>query len=272
LAIWARDRAWAAFVTLHAEDALPPLPDWLVTEPEPVPGATRYGYEQDGWQLSVVVPSTPEPDGLFEVNVTGSQGLVWDSQVLANGDVQVVAPPVTPTPELVVDWRGTIHALPSGAQYNDYFRLVSGTGGQYGLDGADTTLQARIVALRDSGQVVRLWGRLVRDVPDYSGSQILVDRLEVLPPPPTKAPESELVEGWLGVVRALPAGSAYDDLWDGVDPVGQQGIDALLPELQAELAAARAAGTLLRVWGVLDYGVADYGGSRIVVTRIEAVQ
>jgi len=43
----------------------------------------------------------------------------------------------------------------------------------------DPTVKSQIVALRDSGKIVHLYGTLFSNVPDYNGSQILVDRIEV---------------------------------------------------------------------------------------------
>jgi hypothetical protein len=82
---------------------------------------------------------------------------------------------------------------------------------------------------------------------------------------------SELVEGWVGRLHALPAGSAYDDYFATEDPVGEYGIAALLATLSEQLATHRASGARVRIWGVLDYGVTDYGGRRITVTRVELV-
>ena len=43
----------------------------------------------------------------------------------------------------------------------------------------DPAVQAQIESLCDSGRIVHLYGTLVSNVPDYNGSQILVDRIEV---------------------------------------------------------------------------------------------
>jgi hypothetical protein len=43
----------------------------------------------------------------------------------------------------------------------------------------DPAVRSQIEALRDSGKVVHLYGTLVSNVPDYNGSQILVDRIEM---------------------------------------------------------------------------------------------
>jgi hypothetical protein len=43
----------------------------------------------------------------------------------------------------------------------------------------EPTVQAQIKALRDSGKIVHLYGTLLSNVPDYNGSQVKVDRIEV---------------------------------------------------------------------------------------------
>jgi hypothetical protein len=40
-------------------------------------------------------------------------------------------------------------------------------------------VQAQIEALRDSGRIVHLYGTLFSNVPDYNGSQVQVDHIEV---------------------------------------------------------------------------------------------
>jgi hypothetical protein len=43
----------------------------------------------------------------------------------------------------------------------------------------DQPVQAQIEALRDTGKIVHLYGTLFSNVPDYNGSQVQVDRIEV---------------------------------------------------------------------------------------------
>jgi putative hemolysin len=84
------------------------------------------------------------------------------------------------TSEEIADWRGVIKSTEPGSQYDDYFELW--TNGQiiyFGIDSMDPAVQAQIKALRDSGKIVYLYGTLFSNVPDYNGSQILVDRIEV---------------------------------------------------------------------------------------------
>jgi putative hemolysin len=84
------------------------------------------------------------------------------------------------TSEEIADWWGVIKSTEPGAQYDDYFeRQDLGQIIYFGIDSMDPAVQARIKELQDSGKIVRLYGTLFSNVPDYNGSQILVDRIEV---------------------------------------------------------------------------------------------
>ena len=82
--------------------------------------------------------------------------------------------------EEIVDWWGVIKSTEPGAQYDDYFeRQDLGQVIYFGIDSLDPAVQAQIEALRDSGRIVHLYGTLFSNVPDYNGSQVQVDRIEV---------------------------------------------------------------------------------------------
>jgi putative hemolysin len=84
------------------------------------------------------------------------------------------------TTDEIADWRGVIKSTEPGSQYDDYFELW--TNGQiiyFGIDSMDPAVQAQIIALRDSGKIVHLYGTLFSNVPDYNGSLVQVDRIEV---------------------------------------------------------------------------------------------
>ncbi len=84
------------------------------------------------------------------------------------------------TTEEIADWRGVIKSTQPGAQYDDYFELW--TNGQiiyFGIDSMDPAVQAQIKTLRDSSKIVHIYGTLLSNVPDYNGSQVQVDRIEV---------------------------------------------------------------------------------------------
>ena len=85
------------------------------------------------------------------------------------------------TSEEIADWWGVIKSTAPGAQYDDYFERQD-LGQQFiyfGIDSMDPAVKSRIVALRDSGRIVNLYGTLFSNVPDYNGSQIQVDRIKV---------------------------------------------------------------------------------------------
>jgi putative hemolysin len=84
------------------------------------------------------------------------------------------------TTEELTDWWGVIKSTQPGAQYDDYFeRQDLGQIIYFGIDSKDPAVQTQIKALRDSGKIVHLYGTLLSNVPDYNGSQVLVDRIEV---------------------------------------------------------------------------------------------
>jgi hypothetical protein len=123
---------------------------------------------QEGPTLAITVESTTEASG-------GGPGGGSNSGGDASGGYM---PPGTS--EEIVDWWGVIRSTEPGAQYDDYFeRQDLGQIIYFGIDSMDPTVQAQIEALRDSGKIVHLYGTLLSDVPDYNGSQILVDRIEV---------------------------------------------------------------------------------------------
>jgi putative hemolysin len=84
------------------------------------------------------------------------------------------------TTEEIADWWGVIKSTEPGAQYDDYFeRQDLGHVIYFGIDSMDPAVKAQIEALRDSGKIVLLYGTLLSNVPDYNGSQVQVDRIEV---------------------------------------------------------------------------------------------
>jgi putative hemolysin len=84
------------------------------------------------------------------------------------------------TSEEIADWWGVIKHTAPGAQYDDYFeRQDLGQIIYFGIDSMDPAVQAQIKELRDSGKIVHLYGTLFSNVPDYNGSQVQVDRIEV---------------------------------------------------------------------------------------------
>jgi putative hemolysin len=85
------------------------------------------------------------------------------------------------TSEEIADWWGVIKSTAPGAQYDDYFERqdLEQQFIYFGIDSMDPVVQSQIEALRDSGKIVHLYGTLLSNVPDYNGSQIQVNRIEV---------------------------------------------------------------------------------------------
>jgi uncharacterized protein len=112
--------------------------------------------------------TTPEASG----GGPGGSGGTGD-----NGSGGYIPPGTT---EAIADWWGVIKSTPPGSQYDDYFeRQDLGQIIYFGIDSMDLAVRSQIEALCDSGKIVHLYGTLFSNVPDYNGSQILVDRIEV---------------------------------------------------------------------------------------------
>ena len=119
-----------------------------------------------GAQASPTPAKTVEPTQETSLDVTEGQS--------SGGDM----PPGTS--EEIADWRGVIKSTQPGAQYDDYFELW--TNGQiicFGIDSPDPAVKSQIIAVRDSGKIVHLYGTLFSNVPDYNGSQVQLKRIVV---------------------------------------------------------------------------------------------
>jgi putative hemolysin len=123
-------------------------------------------------ECGLAVPQSPTPALAAEATPTASGGHPGEN---ASGGYMSPG-----TSEAIADWWGVIKSTEPGAQYDDYFeRQDLGQTIYFGIDSMDPAVQAQIKALRDSGKVVHLYGTLLSNVPDYNGSQIQVDRIEV---------------------------------------------------------------------------------------------
>jgi Tol biopolymer transport system component/putative hemolysin len=191
--------------------------------------------------------------------------------------VQVTETSAPSAQPLAVAWYGYVASTPEGAQFDDYLVLLpEGAGREIGIEGADETVQAEIVALRDQGEpgkYANFWGTLNCDVPDYGGCQLLVTRLRVGGPGPFFDPDP--VEGWQGTIVGAPypegPRSGGDDylvvLIDGI-PI-EYGIHSLDDTLAAQIESLRDTGTVVRVWGQINAGVPDWNATQIQVDRLE---
>ncbi len=125
------------------------------------------------------------------------------------------------------------------------------------------------MALRDSGRQVHVWGRLVNDVPDAGGRQIVVTRIDVDERPEAPEVVTQPVEDWVGVVVSTPEMAQVDDYFQMMDQNGSRfGIWAE-GALGEQIVALRDTGTVIHVWGLLRTNVPDAYNAQITVTRME---
>jgi len=123
-------------------------------------------------ECGLAAQKSPTPAIVVEATSTASGG---NTEENASGGYM---PPGTS--EEIADWWGVIKSTAPGAQFDDYFeRQDLGQIIYFGIDSMDPAVQAQIEALSDSGKIVHLYGTLLSNVPDYNGSQIQVDRIEV---------------------------------------------------------------------------------------------
>lgn len=136
----------------------------------------EWAYFRGACGLAVQKSPTPAPTLVTPTEASGGgPGGSTDSAENASGGTM---PPGST--EEFADWWGVIKSTQPGAQYDDYFerqdleQVVT-----FGIDSLDPAVQAQIKTLRDSGKIVHLYGKLFSNVPDYNGSQVQVQRIEV---------------------------------------------------------------------------------------------
>ncbi len=135
------------------------------------------GSECDEWDYfrgvcGPAADNSPTPAILVEATTTASDGSTVEN---ASGGYM---PPGTS--EEIADWWGVIKSNEPGAEYDDCFeRQDLGQIIYFGIDSRDPAVESQIVALRDSGKLIHLYGTLVSNVPDCNGSQVQVERIEV---------------------------------------------------------------------------------------------
>jgi hypothetical protein len=121
---------------------------------------------------------------------------------------------------------------------------------------------------------VHLYGTLFSNVPDYNGSQVQVDRIEVGEQTPGSSSlpvATEETTDWWGLIKSTKFGAQYDDCFERQD-LGQIiyfGIDSMDPAIQAQIKALRDSGKIVHLYGTLLSNVPDFNGSQIQVDRIE---
>ena len=128
--------------------------------------------------------------------------LILPLLVAAGSVVQAAPPQQGETP--VYGWLGAVYAYERPA-YDDYF--VRNDGEVYGIAGQSAAIEQQIIALR--GQLVKVWGTLRENAPDFNGRQIVVSEILAMEEAVTPAPKVEtkaeaLITGNVVNVRSGP--------------------------------------------------------------------
>jgi putative hemolysin len=167
-----------ALAACTAPQVQAPAPAVTDMSPANIPNPASVYCEQNGNTLEIRTAADGSQSGICIF----PDGSTCDEWAYFKGECGLAAQksPTPGTTEEVSDWWGVIKSTPPGAQLDDYFeRQDLGQAIYFGIDSKDPTVESQIEALRGSGKIVHLYGTLLSNVPDYNGSQIQVDRIEV---------------------------------------------------------------------------------------------
>ena len=180
---------WYGYVASTPDGAQ--FDDYLVLEPE---GTAEVGLT--GADASIEA----EIEALRDKEEPGKHAHFWGTltcPVLDYGGCELVVsrlrsdgPGPFFDPDPVEGWEGTIYSGPPGPRSggDDYFALVGNFHVQYGIGAIDEAINSQLESLRDTGTVIRVWGELSAGIPDWNGTQIQVNRIEVVEEPSAPAP------------------------------------------------------------------------------------
>jgi len=201
------------------------------------------------------------------IDVNGCQILA--RRIMAQVEVEMPVVIGAATSEGVNDWIGLLVSLPEGAQFDDQFERLSFEAKTYGIEGATDEIKTQIADLRDTDTQVHIWGKLLPDVIDVNGMQIVVTRIETNPAPEPPEVIIEDVVDWVGVVVSMPEAPQIDDYFQKMDRNGTRVGIWGEGEIGEQLEALRDTGTVIHVWGIVRYNVPDANNAQITVARLE---
>lgn len=85
-------------------------------------------------------------------------------------------------PTEVDGWVGTIVSTPEWPQIDDYFQMLNQGGSRYGITSTDLAIRQQLEEYRDSGILIRVWGKLYYGRVDAYNTQIDVTSFELFTP------------------------------------------------------------------------------------------
>jgi len=269
---------WAG--TLQSLPAMAQFDDFFVLDDPLFP--VRYGIEPADPAIAAQLDALRDTGLSFLVFgdlICGTMDLngcqILTRRIEAGQDINTMTLPEGTADQGANDWTGFIHSLPQGAQFDDKFERLGFDAGEYGIEGASEAIQERIAALRDSDKQVHIWGKLLANIPDVGGAQIVVTRIEAEPARGAGREIERLpvivgaVEDWVGVVVANEEAAQIDDYFQMMDQNGSRFGIWGEGEIGEQLEAVRDTGTVIHVWGIIRYNVPDAYNAQIAVERME---
>jgi hypothetical protein len=236
-------------------------------------GSSSFRYSAETWKITINAPVVAPDAVLYQIEVINEDTpFRWEGQVDAKDNVTEISSSGAGIP--VTGWLGAVLSTPEGAQFDDYVTLLPKGVGEFGIEGIDDVVEAKIVSLRDKdepGKYVHFWGTLNCDVLDYGGCQLLVDRITT----GIETNDPEPITDWMGRIYNSEPGMQVDDYFvlDGDYPV-QYGISSIVADTglliyDEVLKDLRDTDQPIKISGQLICGVPDMNGCQIQVSYLE---
>lgn len=273
--MFGRDAVLAYLMKQYPEVAPPDGLSWVeeLVTPEGLVGSSTFQYTANRLMITVAFPIVAPEATIYQVEVINYEtGFHWQGEVNASGEITERS--ISLGGPSIRGWIGYVLSTPEGAQFDDYVVMLPEGSGEFGIEGADETLEAKIVELRDKeepGKYAHFWGNIRCDVIDHGGCQFLVTKVRI----GTEITEPEPIDGFEGKIFSYEIGMQFDDYFilEGQYPV-PYGISSFIEETgfpiyRDELEALRDTDQIIRVSGQLICGVPDSSGCQLQIDRIE---
>jgi hypothetical protein len=166
-----------------------PVDGWAGTIVDLPPG-NQFGqlFERgDGEQFGIGTPKDTVREQVNEASSTGAWIKVWgtlytgvpaaEARTIEIEQIEFLSQPEEQG-KPVEGWIGSVHKLPPGNQFGQYF--VRDDGERFGIGTTDEAMRQQINAAAWTGAQVQVWGRLYTGVPATEARHIGVERIETI--------------------------------------------------------------------------------------------